>query len=282
MDLKLPPHIPTLGGEVQLAANAALAAGQIVRDGAASLASVRVEAKGVGDLVSEVDRQADQAATEVLHSTGERVPILSEELRPDTPDADEMWIVDPLDGTGAYLMQVGPQFPAVLVAKREQGRTTCGVCLFPLTDEWFYAIRGQGAWRNGKELIVNEPRRLKDVWVESNQYGDAALETKQFRALTEALRSERGAGLVTCNTAYSGVAARIAEGRTALSACIHDNRRDHVKQAPWDIAAPQLILEEAGGVYWNLEGKPVDPFVAEVIVVAQSAALADEVLQLAS
>ena len=78
----------------------------------------------------------------------------------------------------------------------------------------------------------------------------------------------------------SGVALRIAESHSTLTAAIHDNGEASVKQAPWDIAAPQLILEEAGGVFLDLDGNQTDPFRAKPFVVARSTALAHEIISL--
>ena len=54
---------------------------------------------------------ADRVATDILGGSGEGLPILSEELSPETDDCEQrMWVVDPLDGTTAYLMGAGPEF----------------------------------------------------------------------------------------------------------------------------------------------------------------------------
>jgi myo-inositol-1(or 4)-monophosphatase len=272
-------HAKTLHPELATAITAAAAAGQIIVDGVDQLHEF--DQKGVGDLVSEIDRRADAAISDVLKSHSDAA-ILSEELNPENDAHDEMWIVDPLDGTSAYLMQVGNQYPAVLIAKWKNEKTQLGVAYFPLTGEWFYAVAGQGAWKNGDPLRTHTatPATLQNSWVEMNQYGDSSLETETFAALRTRLRSHGGASLVTTTVPNSGVAIRIAESKAGLVAAIHDNRADNVKQAPWDIAAPQLILQEAGGVFLNLDGQPSNPFVAEVIVVARSKNVAEQIIEL--
>ena len=260
-----------------LAIQAARAAGEVICSGAGQLNVV--EQKGVGDLVSQVDRDADRAAIEVLESASS-LPILSEELNSDEAECDNMWIVDPLDATSAFLMQAGPQYPSTLVALREAGRTKLGVVFFPLTNECFYAERGFGAWQDGQRIVCDSDEVLSEVWVEMNQYGNAAHETAYFAELRNHLRSVQGARLVTTNVPHSGVAVRIASNTNSLAVAIHDNRREHVKQAPWDIAAPQVILEEAGGVFVNPEGETTNPFRAEPIIVARSRRLAEQVVGL--
>ena len=238
-----------------------------------------IDAKGVGDLVSEIDHRADQAMTELLSEHSSAV-IISEELNPNVdPVPDECWIVDPLDASSAFLMRAGKQYPSVLIAKREQGETACGVVHFPLTGEWFYASRGGGAWKNGNSLrIPDQEVQLGEAWVEMNQYGDSSLETSAFSDLRQRLRSRDGARLVTSNVPHAGVAMRIAESNSGLAAAVHDNHPDDVKQGPWDIAAPVLILIEAGGAALTLAGGSVDPFAGQPFVVSRTQALAEAVL----
>lgn len=270
-------HAETVSPTLALAVKAAAAAGQVIRGRCGELQTVEV--KDVGDLVSQVDLDADRAACDLLRESSD-LPILSEELNSSIAESDELWIVDPLDASTSFLMQAGPEFPSVLIARREHGQTTVGVCYFPLTGEWFYAQRGRGAWRNGKRLVCDSSEQLGEVWVEMNQYGNAELETEYFARLRNRLRSPEGARLVTSNAPYSGVAMRIAAAASPLAVAIHDNRPSHPKQCPWDIAAPQVILEEAGGVFVNPEGRRSDPFRVEPLIVARDRSLADQIIEL--
>ena len=220
--------------------------------------------------------------TETLQKYSQ-IPILSEELSPDVGERADLWIVDPLDATSAYLMRAGDHYPSVLIARYQDGKTQLGVVHFPLTGEWFYAPDGCCAWKNGQRLQTRKLPQpsLAHSWVEMNQYGDETLETEVFSQLRQGLRSRAGASLVTAAVPNSGVALRIAESKTGLVAAIHDNRADHVKQAAWDIAAPQLILQEAGGVFVNLKDEPTDPFRPEVTIVAHGKNVAMEIIALA-
>ncbi len=272
-------HGSQLDPDLEIAMKAALAAGEIIREGAGKIHDI--ESKGVGDLVSEVDKQADDVITEVLKKHSQ-LPILSEESSPTLDDGvSDFWIVDPLDATSAFLTQAGPQYPSVLINRQEGETTTSSVVYFPLTNEWFYASKGRGAWRDAKRLIVSdEPMTLLESWVEMNQYSDNELETELFSSMRQRLRSKYGARLVTTNPPHSGVAVRIAESKTSLSVAIHDNSQEHVKQAAWDIAAPRLVLQEAGGVFVNFNGNELSLFKAEPFIVARTASLAREVIEL--
>jgi len=207
---------------------------------------------------------------------------MSEELNADQPPLDEMWIVDPLDASSAFLMSAGPSFPSVLVALRQEADLKLGVVYFPLTNEWFYAFKGRGAWKDGKRLVCDSKETLSEIWVEMNQYGNAELETDFFSNLRKQLRSPLGARLVTTNVPNSGVAMRIATGRNPLAIAVHDNNPASTKQGPWDIAAPQIVMEEAGGVFINPDGQRTNPFVTEPIIVSRSAKLAQQIIELTS
>jgi myo-inositol-1(or 4)-monophosphatase len=270
-------HTKELSAQLAIAVHAASLAGQIIANGYDQTHAI--DAKGVGDLVSEIDHRADRAMTDYLASESD-VLIISEELNPDVDVVpDECWIVDPLDASSAFLMRAGKQYPSVLIAKREQGKTICGVVHFPLTGEWFYGAHGRGAWKDGAALkIPSEEVQLGEAWIEMNQYGDSSLETEAFSNLRQRLRSSDGARLVTSNVPHAGVAMRIAESSSGLAAAVHDNCPGHVKQGPWDIAAPVMILIEAGGAAMTLDGEDVDPFAGQPFVVSRTQLLAEAVL----
>ena len=276
---QIPSHVDSLSDEMKLAARAASAAGKVIREGYGKLH--QVQAKGVGDLVSDIDRLADEAAANVLNEGNRARPILSEELSPELDGVqDDFWIVDPLDGTSAFLFRTGGDYSSVLIALRQGDRTRLGIVHFPVTGEWFYAEAGQGAFQNGQPLKTDSLAELATGWVELNQYSDSSFETAQFALLRNRLRTPQGAPLVTQNAPYSGVAMRIADPTTFLVAAIHDNQPGHVKQAAWDIAAPQLILQEAGGIVVNFRGEPVDPFHPEPFLVASHSGIANSILAL--
>ena len=280
--IQIPDFFARQSQDLQFAAKAALAAGQVIKDGYQR--SHQIDAKGVGDLVSQVDFDADRVATDILSKAYPDTTIISEELNPDAGTAQtDAWVIDPLDGTTAYLMKAGPQFSSVLIAKREAGETTLGVVYFPLTDEWFYAVRGQGAFKNGQSLkLPQQDFKLAECWVEMNQYGNCGYETPFFTAAKNVLRSDAGARIVTSTFPHAGIAMRILEQNSGLAIAIHDNNPANLKQGPWDIAANQVIFEEAGGVFCNPAGQRTCPFSVEPILIAPSQVLADQICNLAA
>jgi myo-inositol-1(or 4)-monophosphatase len=267
---------PTLVA-LSVAVKAAFRAGAVIRE---SYYQPQVfEEKVHGDLVSQVDIKCDTIIHEVIGATFPDDTIISEEISPEVLPEDRYWIVDPLDGTSAYLFRVAEGMPSVMIALCDKKGAVLSVVYFPLTDEIFYAIRGEGAYEHQRQLSCTESK-LKDSWVEMNQYSDVEFESPGFRKLREKLRQPGGAQLVSSSPPHSGVALRIADGSKKLSAVVHDNGVKWLKQGPWDVMPIMLILTEAGGSVMNFEGKPYDPFKPEPFVMASSKKLAKEIIGL--
>lgn len=283
-------HAQELGdGDLLVALEAAsLAAAKIHYHYHAAVPAVEEKPGMHGDLVSVVDKEADEAILGHLRSRRPGDLILSEELQPDTrcAEGERLWIVDPLDGTVGFLFRASPEYPSTLVALRCGGRTLVAVVWFGVTGQVFYAVNGRGAFLNGSPLSVSADASrttLCEAWVDMNHYSDVLFETAPFTRLRKQLRTKQtGARLVTSLPAHSGIACHIALGHKRVHAIVHDNNPANVKQGPWDAAAPQLVLEEAGGVFLNgATGEQYDPLdTAGVIVAAASRQLANQILTL--
>jgi fructose-1,6-bisphosphatase/inositol monophosphatase family enzyme len=279
--IEIPKHLLYLSSEMIIAARAASFAGTVIRQGFARRWQT-IQEKGLGDLVCQVDVEAQRVIINEIRTSGNDDLIISEELpSPQGTLAQRCWVVDPLDATSAFVFRSGEHFPSILIAFRQSGVMEIAVALFPLMHEWFYSLRGGGTYKNGRRLYDRAGIKiLNEAWVDLNQQSDAEYETPEFALLRQRLRSRIGARLVTSYVPHSGIAARIAEGEQLISAVIHDNNPRKVKQAPWDVCAPQLILEEAGGVFLNLRGERYDPFNPQPILAANSREIADQILAL--
>lgn len=266
MPLPVLPQECAAHADLHIAIKAAAAAGDILIREYASLQ--HIEDKGIGDLVSSVDRACDSAICTVLADARPHDAILTEELHSAlSDDKNRLWIVDPLDGTAPFLFRMGSDIPCILIALRIEQHTELAVAFFPLTDEWFYAVRGAGAYKNGQKCSITARHTLRESWIEMNHYGDSSLETTAFAGLSKNLRSKNGARLVTVCSPNSGVALRLLDGESMRSAVIHDNNPAHPKQCAWDTVAIQLIIEESGGAMLNAKGERYDPFSPEMIIV---------------
>eukprot|EP00906_Rhabdomonas_costata_P015393 RCo022140 len=97
---EVPPHALYLSEDLRVAVTAAFAAGGIVREGYGKHC-LRTWEKGVADLVSEIDLQAEQVIVQCIRENFPADSILSEETLGTTKEGDQgrLWVVDPLDGT---------------------------------------------------------------------------------------------------------------------------------------------------------------------------------------
>ncbi len=252
--------------------SALLSAAPLFREGYGVDFAVR--AKSHGDFQSDLDVALDRAIRDALARSMPGTAVLSEELGgPSIETVEDVIVVDPLDGTSAFLHRTNPAHPSMMIARVRHGEPVAACVHFPLTDECFYAAKGRGAYMNGELLRTSlTARPLRDSRVILNQYADAQFESTVFRHLALALRrpGEIAPGLVTVEAPHSGAACRAIEPHSTVAAVLHDNSPRRPKQCVWDLAAPKLIVEEAGGVFWNLAGQPYSLTEVGPIVIARS------------
>ena len=124
-----------------------------------------VTAKGPKDFVSEVDHAAEAAIVETLHGAYPDHAILAEEgtARGRNPDAENVWIIDPLDGTTNFLHGF-PQY-CVSIALAHKGIVTQAVIYDPVRNDLFTATRGRGAFLNDRRIRVSRRTHLRDCLI---------------------------------------------------------------------------------------------------------------------
>ncbi|MFB3816749.1 MAG: inositol monophosphatase [Candidatus Methylomirabilales bacterium] len=226
--------------ETLAAVQAAQAAGQILLRQFGRPRGLRF--KGAKDPVTQADMLAEGCIRRRLARQFPRIGFLGEEgNRVDGPDG--RWIVDPLDGTLAFV--AGLPFFAVCIALEQAGELRSAVLFLPRLGELFVAERGRGAWLNGRRVRVRETGRLGDavvaLWHDDSVWGSRALRERIAR-LALRVRNVRifGAGY-----GLAGVAAGRLDAYWEQSA------------HPWDIAAGALLVEEAGGRVTTGAGRPL-------------------------
>ena len=221
---------------------------------------VTVETKGDGTPVSVADRQAEETARKWLEVRCPEDGILGEELGLTRPDARRRWILDPIDGTKTFVRRV-PLW-GTLVALAEGEKVLAGAAYFPAVEELVVAAQGAGCLWNGKPAHVSGVSRLSDAVVLTT---DARMGTaEQVRAL-DGLCAR--AGMVrSWGDCYGYLL--VATGRAEVMS--------DALMAPWDAAALQPIIEEAGGVFSDWNGRRT-AFGGNAV--ASNAALAAEVRQ---
>ena len=205
-----------------------------------------VHFKGRIDLVTDADRASEEMVLKVLRERAPGVAILAEESGESGPRGATRFIVDPLDGTTNYAHGI-PLF-CCTVAAEENGRALAGCTIDPLRDEVFHAARGEGASLNGQKLRVSHATRLVDAVVCTGfPYGDRDRLPQMIAAFgrfTELARGTRRLGSAAIDLAY------VAAGRL-------DGFWEQGLKA-WDIAAGQVLVEEAGGAVTRFDGSPLD------------------------
>jgi myo-inositol-1(or 4)-monophosphatase len=214
---------------------------------------VAVKMKGVADIVTATDLEAQALVVRRLRRAFPDHGILAEEDLDTTPEAAWRWILDPLDGTKNFAHGI-PNF-CVSIAAEHQGRVELGVVCDPMHDELFVAVRRQGAWCNGRPIRVSRVRDLGRAFVATGcphrvgKYVQSVARTfGRFCAKSLGVR-DRGAGALDL----------------CYVACGRFDGYWEIDQSPWDIAAGGLIVEEAGGRMSDFRGGPFDIYGGETV-----------------
>lgn len=197
---------------------------------------------GPTDLVTQADREAEAAIKDLLLRRFPRVGFLGEEGG-GAGDGGWRFIVDPLDGTVNYAH--GFPFYGVSIALEVEGEIGLGVVLDTSRGEAFWALRGAGAYLNGRPIRVTGRRELLGSLLATGFPYDIAQDPEGLLYFNRALRKGllvRRPGAAALDLAY--VAAGRLEGFW------------EVKLNPWDVAAGWLLVEEAGGRVTDLWGEP--------------------------
>ncbi len=227
---------------LNFAVKAARRAGAIINRASDNLDKLTVRHKSLNDLVSEVDRAAEDAIIDALKSVYPEHAILAEESGA-AGDSDYVWIIDPLDGTTNFLH--GFPVYAVSIALAHKGQIQHGVVYDPVHNDLYTASRGGGAFLNDRRLRVSKRDKLIDCLIGT---GFPFRESAEFDAYTAMLRD------LTTKTA--GIR---RPGAAALDlASVAAGRLDgfwEIGLSPWDMAAGTLLITEAGGLVGDLEGE---------------------------
>lgn len=245
---------PEWAALLRLAGRAALEAGEIIRSRYGQPHQVRY--KGAIDLVTEADLASEAAILACLQAGRPGVEILAEESRAGYSEVPRgaAWIVDPLDGTTNFAH--GFPFFGVSIAYTEAGLGKVGVIYCPISDELFCACQGEGAWLNGEPIRVSEVETLERSLVATGFPYDIqenlARVLAPFQALLPVVQDIRRAGAAALDMAY------VACGRL--------DGFWEIKLKPWDTAAGQLLVTEAGGAVTDFQGGSYNPFLPEVLV----------------
>lgn len=230
------PATDNKGNDQALLRDAVLEAGKIARRFAAQ--GFEKWDKKKGDPVTEADLAIDRYLRDTLLAARPDYGWLSEESEddPERLTKRRVWIVDPIDGTRAFV-KGRPQF-AICASLVEEGRPVCAAVYNPSTERLYEAERGKGAYLNGQPIAVHDRAQVEhcrmlgyapffhnEAWVQ--KWPDMEIST------------------------FNSVALRMVHVATGeWDACV-----SFTWKSDWDIAASDLIVSEAGGRITNHKGE---------------------------
>lgn len=230
---------------LNIAINAALRAGKIITRQYEQLDKLTIFEKGLNDLVTMVDKAAEEAIIETIYKAYPNHSILGEESG-QHPGNEFTWVIDPLDGTMNYVHGF-PQF-AVSIGIKMKDHLEHAVIYDPLSQDLYTASKGRGAHLNNRRIRVSERNDLKGALVgsafpyhdrDSTPHGVPHLEILQ-EIFTRG-SDVRRIGSAALNLAY------VASGK------LDGFWESDLKQ--WDIAAGVLLVREAGGFVSDFKGE---------------------------
>ncbi len=211
-----------------------------------------IQYKSEINLVTEVDKNAEQMILDLIQKNFNNHGILAEESEPKT-GISYKWIIDPLDGTTNYVHT----FPmsVVSIACERDGVLIMGGVYDPFRKELFFAEKGRGAFLNQKRICVSTTKTLaKSLLVtgfpyDNREYADYYLKfVKGFMLKCQGFRRTGSAAMDLCYVA-----------------CGRFDGFWEMKLKPWDTAAGQLIVQEAGGYISNFTGKEYSIYKPEIL-----------------
>jgi myo-inositol-1(or 4)-monophosphatase len=227
---------------LNIAVKAARRAGDLIIKSLSRLDSLDVSTKGRNDFVTEIDRQAEQDIITTIRRMHPDHAILAEESGRSGRD-ENLWIIDPLDGTTNFL-HGNPVF-SVSIAFERRGRLEHAVVYDPLRQEFFTASRGEGAQLEGRKIRVSKQKELEGALIGTGfPYRANAKWLEPYismlRVVMLSAAGVRRPGSAALDLAY--VAAGRLDGFWEIGL------------APWDTAAGTLLIIEAGGLVGTLTG----------------------------
>ena len=191
------------------------------------LEQLQVSIKGPSDFVTNADTKAEKIIIDELTKSRKNYSILSEESGlKENKDIDNVWIIDPIDGTNNFLHGV-PHF-AISIALKSNNEIVSGLIYDPIKDEMFYAEKNNGAYFNNKRIRVSKRKKMEDCLFASGE-----IDNENIKQKTNAKLSIRKSGSAALDMAY------VASGR--YDGYFQKNLN------LWDIAAGIIIVKEAGG-----------------------------------
>ncbi|MCC5815423.1 MAG: inositol monophosphatase [Leptospira sp.] len=209
-----------------------------------------VKKKGTYDLVTEADIGSEKMVINEILKYYPNDSILGEEYGEVAGTSNFRWIIDPLDGTTNYSHKLPLYGVSIGLEEISTSQIVAGLVLFPELNDFYYAIRGEGSFKNRQRIRTSETSEMKESLFTTGFPYDRTEKIDQLMAYYKNIliktRGIRRTGAATLDICW------VAEGRF--------DAYYELGLKPWDMAAASLILSEAGGKLSSLDGKPFSPY----------------------
>lgn len=217
-------------------------AGDFIRQERRSFDPDKIEYKGLNDMVSYVDKNAERIIVEGLKKVLPESGFITEEKTTTTVGERYNWIIDPLDGTTNFIHGL-PTY-SVSIALKEYNELVLGVVYEINQDECFSACKDAPAYLNGKEISVSKNNTVATSLIATGfPYYDFTKQAAYIELFTELMKSSHGLrriGSAAVDLAYTACGRFDAFYEYNLNA--------------WDVAAGIVIVKQAGGEILNFKG----------------------------
>jgi myo-inositol-1(or 4)-monophosphatase len=198
------------------------------------------------DFVTNVDKNSEKLITFIIKKNFPDHGILSEEGTRSEGDSENLWVIDPLDGTTNFMH--GYPFFCVSISLVRKNKQALGVVYDPLRKEMFHSLVNKGSFLNGKRIKVSKTKDLENSLIVTGFYYDRGEIMRKTVKSIEKFYLKNVHGIRR-------------SGSAALDLChVSCGRTDgywELMLNPWDFAAGSLIVKEAGGIVTTAEGKPL-------------------------
>ncbi len=226
-----------------IAVRAARKAGNLIAKNYETPDAVEASQKGTNDFVTNVDRDAEHLIIDVIRKSYPQHSIVSEERGELIgEDRDVQWVIDPLDGTANFIKRF-PHF-SVSIAVRIKGRTEVAVVYDPTRNDLFTASRGQGAQLNGYRLRGTNAKDLDGTILATGFPFKVKQHATPYINIVGKLFTQCADFRRTGSAALD--LANVAAGRM--------DGFFEIGLKPWDFAAGELLVREAGGLVTDFVG----------------------------
>ncbi len=218
-------------------------AGKIQKDNILKIESIKLKDK-ISSIVTDVDFKCDKVIIDIINKNYPNHNILTEENGFLNKNSNLTWVIDPLDGTSNYA--AGLPWFGVLISVLDNETPIISGAYLPTSDQLYFAEKGKGSFLNGDKLTIKEKNLKNSLSAFSTDYtDDIEYLNKGMKIYKFLLNNSRNVRSTNCllDLLY------IPENK--YGCCIN------MFNGIWDIAAPYLLIEEAGGVLKDLDNNDI-------------------------